>query len=254
MPREKTTLKRSVAGAGAGPVRLTGSAATALRPADAAEITGGFWAIRRAVNSEVCVPEGPGLLESAGNLHNLRLAAGEASGEYRGDYPFLDSDVYKWLEAAAWVEASREHSPELAASRDAFVAAVRAAQRDDGYVNSWFQVVKDGERWADLRWGHELYCAGHLIQAAVAQHRATGDTELLQAAVSFADCIDGVFGPGKKIDGVCGHAEIETALVELYRETGERRYLDLASYFVDRRGHGLLNPEATRGVEPGPAY
>ncbi|NUR28443.1 MAG: glycoside hydrolase family 127 protein, partial [Catenulispora sp.] len=194
------------------------------------------------------------LLETAGNLHNLRLAAGQASGEYRGDLPFLDSDVYKWLEAAAWTEGEHGLDPAVVRARDAVVALVRAAQRDDGYLNSWFQVAKDGERWADLRWGHELYCAGHLIQAAVAQHRATGDGELLRIAIRFADCVDSAFGPDKKIDGVCGHAEVETALVELYRETGEQRYLDLASYFVDRRGHGLLNPEPTRGTAPGPAY
>ena len=238
----------------AGPVRPTGSAATALRPAGGAAITGGFWAARRAVNSEVCVPQGPALLESAGNLHNLCLAAGQDGGEYRGDLPFLDSDVYKWLEAAAWAEGEAGLSGELAGLRDAMLAVVRAAQRDDGYLNSWFQVVKDGERWADLRWGHELYCAGHLIQAAVAHHRATGDARLLEVAVKFADCIDAAFGPEMKIDGVCGHAEIETALVELFRETGTARYLELARYFVDRRGHGLLNDEPARGIEPGPVY
>ena len=240
--------------AAAGPVRPTGSAATALRPAVGAAITGGFWAARRAVNSEVCIPQGPHLLESAGNLHNLRLAAGQDGGEYRGDLPFLDSDVYKWLEAAAWVEGEAELSAELVGLRDAMVAAVLAAQRDDGYLNSWFQVVKCGQRWADLRWGHELYCAGHLIQAAVAAHRATGDARLLAAAVKFADCIDAAFGPQMKIDGVCGHAEIETALVELYRQTGTARYLELARYFVDRRGHGLLNDETPRGTGPGPVY
>ncbi|MGW0582134.1 glycoside hydrolase family 127 protein, partial [Streptomyces sp. NPDC002920] len=111
----------------------------------------------------------------------------------------------------------------------------------------WFQLLKGGERYRDLRWGHELYCAGHLIQAAVAHHRATGRTELLDVAVRFADQIDSVFGlpgSGKPLDGVDGHPEVETALVELYRETGERRYLDLAGYFVDRFGHGLLGGEA----------
>lgn len=237
-----------------GPVRPTTRADGALRPATRATITDGFWAARRAINSEVCVPRAPYRLESAGNLHNLRLAAGHTSGEYRGDLPFLDSDVFKWLEAAAWSEADTTLDPTVATTRDTVVALVRAAQRDDGYLNTWFQVAKDGERWTDLRWGHELYCAGHLIQAAVAQHRATGDTELLTIAIRFADCIDSVFGPDKKIDGVCGHAEVETALVELYRETNERRYLNLASYFIDRRGQGLLNPEPTRGTAPGPAY
>ncbi|NJP48466.1 glycoside hydrolase family 127 protein, partial [Actinacidiphila epipremni] len=87
-------------------------------------------------------------------------------------------------------------------------------------------------------------CAGHLIQAAVAHHRSTGGKELLDVAVRFADQIDATFGPGKPIDGFDGHPEVETALVELYRETGERRYLDLAAYFVDRHGHGVLGGEA----------
>ncbi len=104
-----------------------------------------------------------------------------------------------------------------------------------------------GARYQDLRWGHELYCAGHLIQAAVAHHRATGRPELLHVAVKFADHLGLVFGPpgsGRPIDGIDGHPEIETALVELYRETGDRRHLDLAGYFVDRHGHGLLGGEA----------
>ncbi|NUP48255.1 MAG: glycoside hydrolase family 127 protein [Catenulispora sp.] len=225
-----------------GPVHPTARSDGALRPATRATITTGFWATRRTINAEVCIPRTATLLESAGNLHNFRLAAGQTPGEYRGDLPFLDSDVYKWLEAAAWSETTT-------AVRDT-IALIHAAQRDDGYLNTWFQVAKDGERWTDLRWGHELYCAGHLIQAAVALHRTTGDTELLTIATRFADCIDNVFGPDKKIDGVCGHAQIETALVELYRETNEQRYLNLASYFIDRRGHGLLNPATT----PGPAY
>lgn len=112
---------------------------------------------------------------------------------------------------------------------------------------SWSSAfAKGGRRYEDLRWGHELYCAGHLIQAAVAHHRATGGSELLDVAVKFADHLTSVFGPpgsGKPIDGIDGHPEVETALVELYRETGERRYLDLAGYIVDRRGHGLLGGE-----------
>ena len=228
-----------------GPVCPTDRADAALRPAGRAAITGGFWAARRAVNSAVCVPQGLGLLESAGNLHNLRLAAGRTAGEYRGDLPFLDSDVYKWLEAAAWTEAEHGLTADLAGPATPWVALVRAAQRDDGYLNTWFQVAKDGERWTDLRWGHELYCAGHLIQAAVAHHRATGEEGLLAAAVRFADCIDSVFGTDKKIDGVCGHAEVETALVELYRETGEQRYLDLAGLFRRPARARPAEPEAT---------
>ncbi|SEF16133.1 glycoside hydrolase family 127 protein [Streptomyces sp. Ag109_O5-10] len=229
----------------AGPVRPTPDARTALRPA-AVTVDGGFWHDRRATNARVSLPQGPDLLESAGNLHNLRLAAGTAEGVFRGAYPFVDTDVYKWLEAASW-QLAAEDDGSLSAEVGRIITLVAAAQQPDGYLNTWFQLVKGGARYQDLRWGHELYCAGHLIQAAVAHHRSTGRPELLDVARRFADHIDSVFGlpgSGRPVDGIDGHPEVETALVELYRETGERRYLDLAGYFVDRRGHGLLDGDA----------
>ncbi|MET7481939.1 beta-L-arabinofuranosidase domain-containing protein [Streptomyces sp. NPDC005538] len=228
-----------------GPVRLGPDARAALRPA-AAEVTAGFWHTRREVNARVSLPQGPGLLESAGNLHNLRLAAGTVEGEFRGAYSFVDTDVYKWLEAASWQLADRADE-ELTAEVDRIIALVADAQQSDGYLNTWFQVREDGARFKNLRWSHELYCAGHLIQAAVAHHRATGRPELLDVARRFADHLGQVFGPpgsGRPIDGIDGHPEVETALVELYRETGQREHLDLAGYFVDRHGHGLLDNAA----------
>ncbi|MEV7158355.1 glycoside hydrolase family 127 protein [Streptomyces misionensis] len=255
MPRPRSTVSSPTCPAPleagrspAGPVRLGPGARSALVPA-AVEVGVGFWGTRREVNARTSIPLGPGLLESAGNLNNLRLAAGTAEGEFQGAYPFVDSDVYKWLEAAAWqlAHGSPDGDDPLAADVERIVSLVADAQQPDGYLNTWFQLLKGGERYRDLRWGHELYCAGHLIQAAVAHHRATGRRRLLDVAVRFADHIDSVFGPadsGKPLDGVDGHPEVETALVELYRETGERRYLDLAGYFVDRFGHGLLGGEA----------
>ncbi|MBK6017370.1 glycoside hydrolase family 127 protein [Streptomyces sp. MBT53] len=252
MPRPRSTVPSSTppvlsgeAGTFTGPVRLGPGAKAALTPA-AVKVQAGFWSTRREVNASTSLPQGPQLLESAGNLHNLRLAAGTAEGEFRGAYPFVDTDVYKWLEAASW-QLAQGSSAALEADVERIVALVADAQQPDGYLNTWFQLVKGGERYKDLRWGHELYCAGHLIQAAVAHHRATGRTQLLDVARKFADHIDSVFGlpgSGKPIDGIDGHPEVETALVELYRETGECRYLELAGYFVDRFGHGLLGGEA----------
>jgi DUF1680 family protein len=119
-----------------------------------------------------------------------------------------------------------------------------AAQEPDGYLDSHVQVRHPGERFVQLPWGHELYCAGHLIQAAVAVHRSAGEDGLLQVARRVADLVVATFGTGPgQVDGVCGHPEIETALVELYRETGEQAYLDAARGFVDRRGHGLLGDD-----------
>jgi uncharacterized protein len=214
-----------------GPVAPTPAATARLRPVAAARIDGGLLAGRQRANGEAAVPSGPPRLAAAGNLDNLRIAAG-AAGERRGPV-FMDSDVYKWLEAAAW-EYARRPTPALLAAQREITAVVAAAQQDDGYLNSMVQ-----DRYANLPWSHEHYCAGHLIQAAVAQVRATGDRALLDVAIRFADHLVATFGPDRRHD-VDGHPVIETALVELYRETGTTAYLDLARYFVDARGHGLI--------------
>ncbi len=230
---------------GAGPVAPTAQAVGAFRPLGvaAARITGGSWAERQRVNREVSIPQGGARLREAGNLDDLALAAaGVVDPErFRGPW-FMDSDIYKWLEAVAW-EQAREPSDSLAAEQREVTAAVAAAQLDDGYVNSHVQ-VKTGldRRYTTLEWSHELYCAGHLIQAAVAQHRATGDRTLLDVAVRFADHLADTFG-WDRLDDVDGHPVVEMALVELYRETGDRRYLDLAGYTVDARGRSLTVPD-----------
>jgi len=228
-----------------GPVRPLAGDTTALRPSTGGEITGGLWAERRRVNREVSIPAAWDRLHEAGNFHNLELAAGRTTGKYVNELPFFDSDVYKWLEAVGWVFADPALEQAIAQRLRSQLAEtdqlLRAAQQPDGYLDSYFQVNFPGERFVQLRWGHELYCAGHLIQAAVALHRTTGNAGLLEIARRTADLVVESFGrePGR-IDGVDGHPEIESALVELYRETGDECYLDQARYFVDRRGHGLL--------------
>ena len=213
----------------------------------------GFWADRRRVNREQTIPHGFEQLRRAGNLGNLRLAAGaderyHTLGREIGlDFPFLDTDVYKWLEGVAW-ELGRAPDPNLAAAADEAIALIQAAQRPDGYLNSFVQVVAPGREYQDLAWGHELYCYGHLIQAAVAWQRALGDDRLLKVAVRAADSVDRVLGPSGK-EGIDGHPEVEMALVELYRETGESRYLGLAARMINARGHGILGPGRF-----GPAY
>ncbi|MGW5430326.1 glycoside hydrolase family 127 protein [Streptomyces sp. NPDC004059] len=225
----------------AGPLQAGPDARLALRPAASARITGGLWQQRRAVNARTSIPDGFARLEQAGNLHDLRLAAGTTTGAYTNDLPFMDSDVYKWLEAVAWAE-SEGADERLESQVDQLTALLADAQEPRGYLQSYFQVVRPDDRFVDLRWGHELYCAGHLIQAAVAHARTTGRTDLLAIARRVADHVDATFGPGRN-EGVCGHPEIETALVELYRHTGERRYLTLAQFFVDRRGHRVLGED-----------
>jgi DUF1680 family protein len=170
-------------------------------------------------------------------LKNLRAAAGRSDAAFHG-MVFMDSDVHKWLEALGW-ELAREPSEDLARRADDAIALVEAAQEDSGYLNSYYQVARPGPRFTNLAWDHELYCAGHLTQAAIAHARGRGDERLLGVARRFADHIADVFSAR---DGTPGHPEIETALVELYRHTGERRHLDLAAYFVGTRGRATLQP------------
>ncbi len=225
----------------AGPVDARYSPRAALRTLNARAVTldSPLWSTRQSVNRERALPHGLRMLEAAGNLDNLRIAAGRLTGRYRGPV-FMDSDVYKWLEATAY-EVARIPSDALTATMDSVIELVAAAQRGDGYINTYYQVAEPERRWTDFAYGHELYCAGHLFQAAVAHHRATGEVRLLQIAQRFADYLCATFGPDRRI-GVPGHPEVEMALVELYREKGDRRYLDLARFFIDHRGHGWLGP------------
>lgn len=227
-----------------GPAAPTPTARAALRPLGLGDVRiGGFWAGRQRANA-AAIRVGRERLEEAGNLENLRITAGRSSGEPVGPV-FADSDVYKWLEAVAW-EYAREPSDELLRLQREVTDVVAAAQAPDGYLNSVVQVRHGDRRYTDLPWSHEHYCAGHLIQAAVAQARCTGDTALLDVAVRFADHLADTFGPDRRHD-VDGHPVIEMALVELHRETGDPRHLELARYFVDARGHGLI---AAYGKEP----
>ena len=220
--------------------------AGALEPIDGAglHVQGGLWAERLGVNRSRSIPHGRQQLEASGALGNFRNAA-RGTGRYVGGlddagttFPFLDSDVYKWLEAAAW-ELGRAADTDLATSADEVIEAVTAAQRSDGYLNTYVQ-LSGRARWSDLQWGHELYCIGHLVQAAVAWQRSLGDERLLGVAVRATAAIDAALGPSGTQDGVDGHPEIEMALVELYRVTGDDRHLALARHLIERRGHGLL--------------
>ena len=216
-----------------------------LRPLslDAVTIDDTFWAPRRRVNHAVTLPAQYAQLEQTGRLHNLRRAAGQEQGAFEGRF-FNDSDVYKWLEAAAWVLAA-ERDERLQAQVDDLIALIAAAQDADGYLNTYFTFARVPERWTDLAVMHELYCAGHLIQAAVAHHRALGRRDLLDVAVRLADHIVATFNPMGR-QGADGHPEIEMALVELSRDTGDERYRHQAQFFVDQRGQ---HPPTISGKE-----
>lgn len=209
-------------------------------------ITGGFWAERQVLNRRVSLKHGYAMLDKAGNLHNLKMAAGLESGNYRG-MNFADENVYKWLEALAW-ELGRAPDEELQALANEVIPLIAAAQQPDGYLNSYYQVVEPERKWSDLDFGHELYCAGHLIQAAIAFKRAINDERLLKIACHLVEHIETVFGPGKK-EEPCGHPEIEMALVELFRLTGQKQYWRLAQFFVDQRGKKKMRGVGANGPE-----
>lgn len=231
-----------------GPVDTSRSPFVQLQtlPLGALRFKPGFWADIQAVNRRVSLRHGYQMLEKAGNLRNFRLAAGLTQGSYRGRL-FLDSDVYKWLEAVAW-ELANGPDTELQSMADEVIALIAAVQRPDGYLNTYYQVVEPDARWTNLDHGHELYCAGHLFQAGVAFFRATGDRQLLDVSCRYADYICSVFGPGKRA-GTCGHPEIEMALVELYRATGEKRYFEMAQFFIDQRGQKKMVGLGSYGPE-----
>ncbi|ACQ82171.1 protein of unknown function DUF1680 [Beutenbergia cavernae DSM 12333] len=174
-------------------------------------------------------------LVATGRIGSLALTWTPGSDEPR-PHPFWESDIAKWLEAASYVLGTHPDAA-LEAKVDGVVAALAGAQQEDGYLNAYFTVVAPGERFTDLRDAHELYAAGHLIEAGVAHHESTGKTTLLDVVARYADLLVSEFGPGGAHEGgYCGHEEVELALVRLYRTTGERRYLDLALAFVDARG------------------
>ncbi len=225
----------------AGPVAPTPTAMGVLRPLSTGvrfDPSGllGRWQRR---NGAETLPHCHERLESDGSLENLHRVASGGEGEHRGMW-FSDSDVYKTLEASVW-EAARQGSGTGALTDfvERTAALLSAAQEDDGYLNSFFTGKNLERRWENLAWSHELYCAGHLIQAAVAAARAEVGSGLVAVARRTADLLVRRFG-ADGVDGVCGHPEIETALVELFRLTGHHPYLALANRFLTLRGHGLL--------------
>ncbi len=217
--------------------RLTAVPFTEVRLADA------FFAPRIETNRQKSLPHNFKWCEDTGRISNFAKAAGLMPGKFEGIY-FNDSDVYKVLEGAAYSLAAHP-DPVLEKATEAVIAKIAAAQQPNGYLNTYFTLAEPQNRWKDFRSKHELYCAGHLFEAAVAHYRATGRRTFLDVAVKLADHIDATFGPNKRLE-VPGHEEIELALVKLADVTGQERYRRLAQFFVDIRG------DATRRKVYGP--
>ena len=211
-----------------------------------------FWKPRIDTNRTVTLPAEYGQCKTTGHIDALDPDWRPAEGQ-QNRHIFWDSDLAKWIEAAAYSLATQP-DPEVEKQVDHCVDLMEKTQLPDGYMNSYFVHVAPEKRWTNLCDWHELYCAGHLIEAAVAYFQATGKRKFLDLVCRYADHIDATFGrePGKK-RGYCGHEEIELALVKLYHTTGNERYLKLSKYFVDERGTKPLyfHVEAiARGEDP----
>lgn len=206
---------------------------------DAVTITGGFWAQRQALNAQTSIHHCDAWEQRIGWIGNFAQSASGEDGSSRTGMSFSDSDVYKLLEAMAW-EVARTGDPVLDARIEELARRIQAAQHPDGYLNTHFDGPGLPGRYTDFEWGHELYSYGHLFQAAVARLRSGRHDTLVEVALAAADHVCATFG-SEGLVAICGHPEVEVALVELYRATGEATYLEQARLFVERRGHGLLD-------------
>ncbi len=211
-----------------------------LRPLgiDQVRITGGFWGDMQRLNAANIIEHCEYWVEKIGWIGNFDAAVEGTLPSMRRGRSFSDSDVYKLIEAMAW-EIGRSGDQAMDARLRSLVARIAPAQEVDGYLNTNFGRPGQAPRYSDLEWGHELYSYGHLLQAAIARGRTHGDDLLVEVAHRVADHICTVFGPGG-IERVCGHPEIEVALAEFSRFTGDHRYLRQAALFIERRGHGTL--------------
>ena len=213
-------------------------------PFTAVQIADGFWSPRLETNRAVTVRHDFDKCETTGRIANFAVAGGLAKGDFVGLFGFNDSDVYKVIEGASYSLRLRP-DPGLESYVDEVVAKIAAAQEDDGYLYTAGTIPTLAQkptccvsrpRWSDIASGHELYNLGHLYEAAVAHHQATGKRTLLDVALKSADLLTRVFGPGRRLDPP-GHQEVEIGLVKLYRATGEKKYLDQARFFLEQRGN-----------------
>jgi DUF1680 family protein len=196
-----------------------------------------FWSPRIERNRTVTVEANLRQCEQTGRIRNFAVAGKLVAGKHEGAL-YNDSDVYKVLEGIAYTLAGKRDA-DLEKRTDAVIDQIAAAQQPDGYLNTYYTLVEPQNRWKNIRHGHELYCAGHLLEAAVAYFQATGKRKLLDVATRLADHICDTFGPGRRVD-TCGHEELELALVKLYRATRDAKYLRQAQFFLDVRGRADL--------------
>jgi DUF1680 family protein len=214
-------------------------------PVHAVTIESGFWSPRRETNVSASIPSMSKLLEVNGRMDNFRRLTGNSTAKQRGPV-YSDSDIYKWIEAAGFALQSRS-LPELRAAVDKDIHEIVAAQQTDGYLSTYYVQDRAAQRMEPKtqQHGHELYCIGHLLQGAIAYYRATGNRTLLDAGLRFVnEFLWPNFGPGAdKKPLFSGHPEMELALIELYRLTGDKRHLELAGYLLQGDARIHFKPE-----------
>jgi DUF1680 family protein len=198
-------------------------------PIRAVHMDDGFWQARMRINVERSIPSMLDELEQHGVMDNFRRLTGASKAPRRGPL-YTDSDLYKWMEAVAYVLQSGDR-PDLRATFDRLTGVILAAQEPSGYLNTYYVDDRKDKRFTEMYRSHELYCLGHLLQAAIAYYRATGNRNLLDGGIRYVNYLIENFGPAKR-PALTGHPEFEMALVELYRTTGESKYLDFAGYFL----------------------
>lgn len=214
-------------------------------PVRAVTIEEGFWSKRRETNVEHSIPTMREELEAHGRMDNFRRLVGKSSAPQKGPY-YSDSDIYKWTEAVGWALQSGDQ-PALRGVTDSMIREVVAVQEPSGYLNTYFQGDHIPERMLphSQEVGHELYCLGHMLQGAIAYYRATGDSTLIDAGMKFVDnFVIPNYGPGPNQKPIIsGHPEIEMSLIELYRTTGKRQYVDLAGYILHGDERATIRPQ-----------
>ena len=214
-------------------------------PVRAVTIQDGFWSKRRKTNVERSIPTMHDELEEHGRMNNFRRLVGKSSAAQIGPY-FSDSDIYKWIDSVGWAMQS-DARPELRRTTDTMIREVVAIQEPNGYLNTYYQGDRASLRMSqhDQEVGHEMYCLGHMIQGAIAYYRATGDTTLLDAGQRMVDnFVIPNYGPGPNQKPIIsGHPEIEMALIELYRTTGKRQYVELAGYILHGDSRWTIQPK-----------
>ena len=208
---------------------------TILRPVPFhdVELNDPFFRPRIETNHRVTLAANLDKCEETGRIRNFAVTGGLVEGKHEGRR-YNDSDLYKVLEGVAYTLRTVEDEA-LEIRADEIIAQIASAQGEDGYLNTYYTLVHPEERWQNIAHGHELYCGGHLIEAAIAYEQATGKRQLLDVAIGFADLIDAEFGPDGRLDPP-GHQELELALFKLARATGEARYRELGEFFLVQRG------------------